>query len=279
MREVTVLGRRLLYHTRDEWLDNPTPQPFNTPPASPGDVEAAMCHYPGAKATWVAPLNTAAWIRFGNALYLSDPNRGYPYGYSFQIGYNPVDWSRNPVELDLWEVRGFDRRNAANNGDFPPFSTTKSPWNQRTYSAQIMCSEIGSPPHEDQLLTFQYFVAMCDDFTQRTVDVYGHWQTDFTACPGPLRPFVLSGAAATRPDFWVPGGPNPEEDKVLVIGKYQDKFYVGDGVWRRQLRGPGDTTDVIQLFGAKDRKTGGVLSDHTGVGNITEEQLRDLGRE
>jgi hypothetical protein len=188
MRTVTVRGFDLTIHERGDWQT--ATEPITPPPAaSPELVHHAVCHYPGSGDTWVPPTDVAAHLRSQQHWGLGA--KGYNYWYNFVIGPNAFP--------DIWEVRGFDIRNAANNGDKPPYSDFEDPnWNGYTVSIQIMCST-AHPPTADQIKSFQYCLAMCDDFYGETLTLIGHRDSDDTDCPGPAYPLVLDGTLATRP--------------------------------------------------------------------------------
>jgi len=187
MRTVTVRGVNLTIHERGDWESST--EPVTGPAPFPDQVHTCVAHYPGASASWQPPADVAKHLREGQHSYLVDPNRGYSYGYGWVIGPNPFP--------DIWEVRGFDIRNAANNGDFEPYKSMTNPsWNGRTVSIQIMCST-EHPPTADQVRSFQYCLAMCDDFYGETLDLKGHKDSDFTDCPGPMYPMLPE--LGTRP--------------------------------------------------------------------------------
>jgi hypothetical protein len=193
--EYTVLGRRIRIHDREEW-QIPS-QAITGPDPSPELVHWGICHYPGAARDWVPPVDTASHLRWANALYLADPNRGYSYGYGFVIGANPVDWTVEPWVFDVWEVRGFDIRIASNNGDFPPWSDFEDPnFNGRSCSVQIMCS-YDHPATLDQRLQFRYMMAVLDQVYGETVTVQPHQASDQTDCPGPCMDVMAE--LSTRP--------------------------------------------------------------------------------
>jgi len=234
-RVITVRGRRLLINDRKDWLLD---LPFDGPPYVVADVHTELGHYPGAGDTWKPPLDTAAFIRFSHELYLRD--RGFSLGYGGVIGRNPIDWDADPVVTDMWIVRGFDFRNAANNGDFPPYSTTLSPWNGKTHTWQVMCST-DHPPTDDQLLQFRYALAWSDDVHGELLDLKGHRDSDFTDCPGPLYEHITSGKLAQRPPIFDPNPDPPpthsvkDNDMPLRAAKVLNPngtvggFYVGAG--------------------------------------------------
>lgn len=181
-----IAGRRLRYHTRDEW-QIPS-RPVAGPAAQPSFVHHLLGHWPGASDGWVPPRDVASHLRWAHDLYLRD--RGYSYGYGFVIGPNPINWNADPVLLDVWEVRGLDIRVASNNGDFPPYDTFEDPpWNGRTNSIQVMCST-DHPSTFDQRMQFRYMAAHLDVVYRETLRVEPHDFSDYTLCPGVLKPYM-----------------------------------------------------------------------------------------
>lgn len=209
MRAFTAAGRRLRYHTRDEW-QIPS-RPVTGPASSPSHIHTVMAHWPGASDGWRPPRDVASHLRWAHDLYLT--GRGYSYGYNFVIGPNPVNWAADPVELDVWAVRGIDIRNAANDGDFPPFSEARNPnWNGRTTSIQIMCSK-SHPPTADQITQFRYMVAHLDVVYAETLDVQPHNWSDWTDCPGVVERHMHDLRARPQPPA---PPPTPQEDDDMI---------------------------------------------------------------
>jgi hypothetical protein len=274
-RIITVRGRRLLVWDRDDWLLGGEWR--DSPSYTVADVHTEVGHYPGAGSSWKPPLDTAAHIRFSHGLYLV--GRGYNYGYGGVIGANPIDWDADPVVTDMWIVRGFEFRNAANNGDFEPYSTTLSPWNGKTHSWQVMCSD-AFPPTEDQRKQFRYALAWSDDVHDELLDLKKHRDSDSTDCPGPLAQYIDDGSLSVRPSPPVEPQPDPEPTfkggKVLVLGKFEGEFWVSDGIFKRHLRGPQDVLDMIRVWRAKDYKKG-KIERATEVSALDANQFRDFG--
>ena len=227
MRTVTVKGLDIVVHERTDWQT--AAEPIKGPAASPDLVHTAVCHYPGAGDAWVPPADVAAHLRSQQHWGLGA--KGYSYWYNFVIGPNPFP--------DIWEVRGFDIRNAANNGDKPPYSDYENPnWNGHSVSIQIMCS-VAHPPTADQIKSFQYCLAMCDDFYGETLELIGHRDSDLTDCPGPAYPLVTNGTLATRPPEEGDLASSDEilaaitalDDKVDALAARVDE--VGENSWNR----------------------------------------------
>lgn len=284
----TVLGLPIEVWNREDW--QLPDRPITGPAATPDLVHWGICHYPGASRSWQPPLDTASHLRWANDLYLSDPNRGYSYGYGFVIGANPIDWARRPVLFDTWEVRGFDIRIASNNGDFPPWSNFEDPnFNGRSLSVQIMCS-FDHPPTPDQRLQFRYMMALCDQVYAETVTVQPHQASDQTDCPGPAMDVMAE--LATRPPTTAPDPtpvPQPDDtdqfltltgghvDRITRIG---DQFFLVTGTavqpktrWQAEyLINQGHVRDLV-----KPRRLLKPLTVDT-VTEVGEAQLRAMGR-
>jgi hypothetical protein len=197
---------RFSTHDREEW-QLPS-RPVKGPLATPELVHWVPCHWPGASNTWKPPLDVASHLRWAHDLYLI--NKGFSYGYAFVIGPNPIDWTADPVLTDIWEVRGFDIRPAANNGDFPPWSDFSNPnFNGRSLPIQVMCS-VAFPATKDQQLQFRWMVALADQRYAERVTVQPHRASDATTCPGPgLTPLVPSFAVRPTDPTPVPVPPGP----------------------------------------------------------------------
>lgn len=204
MRTITAAGLTFQIHERSDWQS--PKQPVTGPAPYPDKIHTVVCHWPGAAPTWKPDTDVADHLRRGQASYLA--NKGFSYGYNFVIGPNGVNWASSLPILDVWEVRGVDIRNAANNGDFAPYSYYSNPnWNGYTASIQIMASE-QFPATADQLLAFRYMVAWLDKFYGETLVVQPHRQSDFTSCPGDYLAARIS-ALSVRPTPPLPPPPPP----------------------------------------------------------------------
>ncbi len=211
MRIVTVQGVDIAYHERADWQSSM--QPVTGPAPYPDKITTVVCHWPGASSSWKPDTDVAAHLRRGQASYLA--THGFSYGYSYVIGPNPVDWApeSGPVQTDIWEVRGTSIRNAANNGDFPPFSDYKNPnFNGYSWSIQVMCSDL-YPPTPDQQLQFRYlYTHLCDKFGPLALQ--GHQVSDATGCPGPALMGMIPSLAVPP----APPQPDPTPPPIIEEG-------------------------------------------------------------
>lgn len=233
MRIITVAGKRLLIQERRDW-QIPS-RPVTGPTASPSLVTAEMVHWPGASPNWRPPLDTASWLRWSQDLYLLD--KGFSLGYAWAIGVNTIDWDDDPVHTDIWEIRGLDIRPAANNGDFPPYSTFRNPnWNGHTQPI-IFLTSVAHPMTDDQCLQGRYMTTWLDDIYDETLDVFPHHKTDATACPGPANTARI-GELATRVTVSPPPEPTPPPPphtegttRMMLVAKSTDGgFYATTGL-------------------------------------------------
>lgn len=220
-RTLTAAGLTFQIHTRQDWQT--ATQPVTGPAPYPDKVHTCVVHWPGNADSWVPDKDVAAHLRRGQASYLA--NKGYSYGYNFVIGPNPILAGAQPV-FDVWEVRGIDVRNAANNGDFPPYSTYSNPnWNGYTTSIQFM-SSVAHPPTVDQQLAFRYMLAWLDGFYGEVLALQGHRVSDQTSCPGDAIMKMISSLAirptAVKPPPPVPPPPKPVTSYTVVAG---DSWY------------------------------------------------------
>lgn len=197
---------RFITHDREEW--QVPSRPIRGPLPTPELVHWCVCHWPGASNNWKPDTDVASHLRWANDLYLNDPNRGYSYGYSFVVGPNPIKWDADPVVFDTWEVRGFDIRPAANNGDFPPWSNFHDPnFNGRSLPIQIMCS-VAYPATPDQRLQFRWMAALADQVYGEVLTVQPHRLSDQTSCPGDFLAAAIP-SLTVRPSDPTPPPPPP----------------------------------------------------------------------
>jgi len=206
-------------------------------------------------------------------MYKADPNRGYSYGYGFVIGPNPIDWSKDPVQTDIWEVRGFDIRIASNDGDNGMYGEFTNPnFNGRSNSCQIMASE-NHPATNDQILQARYYVAMSDDVYGEVLQAIPHRVSDATSCPGNYITSKMP-VIATRPTGTVPVPiptpvPVPSTKKkgrtvyaviAHVSGTNAYVVSIDGGLSRQTVRTPNHMKSIIDA-GAKFVESGTVATD------------------
>jgi hypothetical protein len=214
-RIVTVAGRRLRIRDREDW--QVPSRPVTGPSPYPDLVHHFVVHWPGASSSWKPPrtfAETAAHLRWSQDMYLRD--RGFSYGYGFVIGQTPINWNTDPVETDIWEVRGTDIRLASNDGDNGIFGQYRNPnFNGRSISAQLTAS-LSYPATDDQVQQARYLVALMDMVYGENLTVIPHRTSDSTSCPGD---YILGkvGVIATRPTITAPPPPPPPPDKSTWI--------------------------------------------------------------
>jgi hypothetical protein len=163
---------------------------------------------------------------------LTDPNRGYSYGYGFVIGYNKINWSADPVIFDCWEVRGFDIQIASNDGDKGKYGDYSNPnFNGRSCSVQLMCST-NYKASTDQIDQARYLMAIGDLIYQETLTVIPHRTSDDTSCPGDYLTSMIA-SIAVRPGKTEPPKPPPSGDFMATLPTIK-KGSTGEYVERMQ---------------------------------------------
>lgn len=130
-------------------------------------------------------------------------NRGYSIGYGFA-----VDWLGG-----VWELRGYDIKNAANLN-----------WNHRT--GPILCLVDGADPlTAEALWSVNALYAEANRRTGRTLSLKGHRDIGATACPGGgIYAQIQSGAVRplTAAELYPPVAPEPIEPPPLIIPEEDD---------------------------------------------------------
>lgn len=235
MRIVEVAGVNLSINEREDWQR--ASQPIHSSlPFVPGDIEYAVQHWPGAADSWIPPTTDDAVIAHMQGeqeWYLRD--KGFSVGYGFEI-------SQTEFPFNIWEVRGFDFRNAANNGDKPPFNADN--FNKFSISIQYHAS-VSHPITDAQILAGRYIILLCDTICGRTLTVQGHQVSDLTSCPGDV---IMSKMheLASRPVV-IPPPPVEKDFDLKFIAKFEDEFYIGDEVWTKKY-GPRIATRIIERY-------------------------------
>lgn len=151
------------FHPRERWEDPNLP--VDGPAPTLEQVDTFPLHYtaadnlidgdPGEHAE-----DLPAFLRAIQRDY--EINRGYSIGYGFA-----VDWLGG-----VWELRGYDFKNAANRG-----------WNHRTLP--VLCLVDGADPLTDLALhSVRALYAEAQRRTGRELHLVGHRDIGATACPG-----------------------------------------------------------------------------------------------
>ena len=140
-------------------------QPVSGPQPVRDEIEAVVYHYPGSQ---IDQEHMPKQLRSLQASYLRD--RGYSLGYCWAIGNGGV-----------YEVRGLDFRNAANNG-VPTKSGTLN-YNRKTVSVLFAVDGNDQAPAVDFNKAADLHVRIEKELG-RTLRVEGHGDKDSTPCPG-----------------------------------------------------------------------------------------------
>lgn len=236
MRLVVVADVVLAINERENWERSEEPV-SSTFPFPADDITHGVSHWPGAGDSFIPPTtdtDTIAWLRAMQHDYLTV--RGFSLGYGFHI-------SQTSFPFNIWEVRGFDFRNAANDGDKPPFD--RDNFNKVSISIQYAAS-VARPITPDQIMAGRYLLSHIDTVIGFKVDLIGHRDSDDTSCPGDVI-YSKIPILATRPI----GAPLPIEPKEVedmkFIGFFEDAYYVGDEVWTKRY-GPKLATAIISRY-------------------------------
>lgn len=166
------------FFARESWEDPSLPVEG---PSFPGFgsgnslVNTEVFHYPGGYwANGTANLDIAELCRQGQRNYMNKPEP-YSYGYNFKCAPNG----------DVYEIRGWDIRNAANGTPSPNA-------NNRTISMQIVANKLNSAPGDGQaepansaqLAAIKWFRSENARRAGFALPYLGHRDTKPTACPG-----------------------------------------------------------------------------------------------
>lgn len=154
------------YHTRDRWEDPDYRIADDDPPAQrPHDIDQAVLHYSADSTIPTSEQGLADWFA-GMQRYYSTV-RGYAIGYLFGVDHRG----------DVWELRGFDYKSAANAGHNDhtcPVIFTTTPGQPATPEAWESARAVWRE--------FRYRSGR-SDFNNRAVG-HGHLTGAATACPG-----------------------------------------------------------------------------------------------
>lgn len=173
---------------RSAWVE--PGYPVTGPPFDARPIKYIVVHYGGVNMSEERLRNTVRYFRDTQRDYVD--NRGYSIGY--QIGVDRFG--------DLWELRGFDFKNAANNSTWPgspyyqdwPKSSTGQPRpNDVTVSIHVILPLSGEYL-PDQLEGCRAAVALIRERIGRSVPVIPHSDVVQTSCPGdPMRAAIAAG--------------------------------------------------------------------------------------
>jgi len=221
------------FHPREAWQDpnlpvtgpSPTMEQWDTFPLHYTAADDLIDGDPGEHAE-----DLPAYLRAIQRDYKL--NRGYSVGYGFA-----VDWRGG-----VWELRGYDIKNAANRY-----------WNHRT--GPVLCLVDGADPLTDEALwSVRALYREANRRTGRTLDLAGHRDIGATACPGDgIYRQITDGLVTPLTDAELNPTPEPPEREddmarpVIIIDGYLDQFelYPIGNVEQRRKAGIPDTQQPI----------------------------------
>ena len=194
----------MTWHPRREWVE--PGYPVTGPAFDPALVDYIVVHY-GAVPWSEERLNDSVrYWRDVQRYYVDSPSRGYSIGY--QIGVDRL-------KGDLWELRGFDFRNAANGtlSSNSPYHDQLSPNpNMKTVSIHVILPMSGEFTTA-QLDGCREAVALIRQRCGRYLPVLPHSDVTETSCPGdPMRAAIAAGLLEPTPP---PPPPIPPEDSLM----------------------------------------------------------------
>ena len=198
-------------HGRSEWEQ---PGAEVTGPANyPGLVQWIVVHYPGYELDFdrdrdgdFDETDTKLLIQQWQRNSLS--SRGYSLYYQHVIGR----------QGDIWEVRGFDIRNAANGPTDHP-ETFGPNANTMTHSVKFV-SGLDGEITAAQWGSMRWLVGHIRTWYGRHLDVIGHRDVKSTTCPGDPT-YRMIRAGAFEPPTMPPPAPTPTEGPDMIVLDYQ----------------------------------------------------------
>jgi hypothetical protein len=203
-------------HRRSEWVE--AAYPVTGPAFDASRVEFIVVHYGAVPWSEERLRDSVRYWRDTQRYYQND--RGYSIGYQ---------WGVDRIKGDVWELRGFDFRNAANGtlSASSPYHDQLAPSaNVRTVSIHVIL------PMSGEYLTHQLdgcrdAVAMIRERLGRKVPVIPHSDVNATSCPGdPLRRAIAQGLLEPTPTPPKPNPPMPPE--VLMFDQVYDYVTCAD---------------------------------------------------
>lgn len=201
----------VIEHPVSDWEDDRFPMTATFFPVLT-DINYIVIHYPGVPPGanhFNSMSNPAEAIRNGHQAYLTDPNRGYAYGYNWVID----------MEGEVWTVRGWKFRNAANGTSAVPQGLIASTpnMNRHTLSIQVMVPNDSWEITQKQIEAVRYMVDQIRNVLRRKVPIIPHGRVKPTSCPGvKLNALILAGSL--EPIALPPPPPTPtEEENEMII--------------------------------------------------------------
>jgi hypothetical protein len=191
----------MTWHTRDEWVE--PGYPVTGPAFDASSVEFIVVHYGAVPWSEERLRDSVRYWRDTQRYYVD--SRGYSIGY--QIG---VDRAAG----DLWELRGFAFRNAANGSlsqSSPYYENLAPNPNHKTVSIHVILPMSGEYlPH--QLDGCRAAVALIRARCAKHLPVIPHSDVVSTTCPGdPMRRAIAEGLLEPSP----PPPPIPPESLMF----------------------------------------------------------------
>lgn len=175
----TATRIELAIHPRSEWEE---PGYEITGPDQPTEIDFLIIHYPGAD-LGSSLEDTVALLRAAQRDWTD--NRGYSLGYNWYVGRGGLD--------DIWEVRGFDHKNAANGPVSPPNPDLGDNGNDRTVALKFVTNLDGELSPE-QIEAGPVVADWIRQELGRPLEVQPHSWVNATACPGdPMRALIEAG--------------------------------------------------------------------------------------
>lgn len=222
------------FHRREAWQDPNLPVTGPAPTMSQWDT--FPLHYtaadnlidgdPGEHAS-----NLPAYLRAIQRDY--KVNRGYSVGYGFA-----VDWLGG-----VWELRGYDIKNAANRG-----------WNHRT--GPVLCLVDGADPlTAEALWSVRALYREAIRRTGRYLDLVGHRDIGATACPGDgIYQQIAAGLVTPLTDAEL--NPRPQPPEVIPPTEDDMATYVRYANWADQFHTYAVSAETKRRNGDQDVQPG-----------------------
>lgn len=202
-------------HNRSEWQSSSQPI---TGPDPTGQEREWVIHYPGSSST--QPQSDSEMPQ-----YLRNMQNYYVTSRGYSLGYN---WVVCNATGSVWQVRGYDYRNAANSGG-------KVSGNHNSVSISIMVTCSNSDAVSAAAVdSVNGLIAERSSFT-----VVPHSAVEWTECCGAS----LSGAIASGQ---IGQGASPVDPDVPPVPVECVKAAPGDGGWSLMRKLGMDPTDVVQ---------------------------------
>lgn len=226
----------MIWHPRTDWVGA---EPVTGPPIRWPDIDTVVVHYTAALnlidgdpgENWFA---VPAYLRSIQHEYLTNRHPGYSVGYNVAVD----------ARGDVWELRGFDIKCAANKGH-----------NDHTWAILVLVDG-QSPVTEAAVAVIRELVSAVEVHAARPLAIKGHRDLDATQCPG-VGVYAQITSGAFRPQITdrprpVDPPPMSEEDEVIKLIVYVDKDSLRTGAL---VAIDGAGTEMIGFSSGADRDT------------------------